>query len=405
MKTPLILSLTVLIAILAPTRMAAQTWVKTSAPTNYWVSIASSADGSKLAATASFGGIYFSADSGTNWIQTSAPTNDWGNIAMSADGTKLVAASKVTWGDNGEIPGSIYISTNSGSNWVISSAPSNLWHSVASSADGSKLVAGTGAAGIYYSTNGGLTWSASNASSDWSDLWVSITSSADGAKLLATSHSGPILRSLDYGATWNNVHLGYSAASGASSADGKRLTTVQGGNFMVSRSDDSGTNWAVIFPPYLGNSKSVASSANGMNLVAATYQAYLGGPGSVFTSIDGGLTWLPTNVPDDYWNSVASSADGARLVAAAYGDQFTAGSIYVSQSIPKSLLNIKSKGSNLVVSWMVPSRKFVLQMNSDLSTTNWVSLTNVPTLNMTNLQNEVVLPPFSNNGFFRLISQ
>ena len=87
------------------------------------------------------------------WTQTSAPTNSWNAIASSADGTKLVAA---IYG------GGIYVSTNSGATWKLTPAPSDpasfdsAWESVASSADGSKLVAvALYDNPIYLSTNGG----------------------------------------------------------------------------------------------------------------------------------------------------------------------------------------------------------------------------------------------------------
>ena len=58
--------------------------------------IASSADGTKLAATQlsifSSVPIYVSADSGKSWAPTSATSTQWSSIASSADGNKLVAA-------------------------------------------------------------------------------------------------------------------------------------------------------------------------------------------------------------------------------------------------------------------------------------------------------------------------
>src|SRR5208282_1885180 len=71
----------------------AQTWTPTSAPTNIWFSVASSADGSKIVAVSYYDGIYASTNSGMTWAQTSAPTNEiWSSVASSADGNKLVAA-------------------------------------------------------------------------------------------------------------------------------------------------------------------------------------------------------------------------------------------------------------------------------------------------------------------------
>jgi hypothetical protein len=80
-----------------------------TAPSVYWTSIACSADGTRLVAVASAyvnspgtnvtgltpGGIYTSADGGSTWGLSSAPvTNFWVSVASSANGTRLVAAAR-----------------------------------------------------------------------------------------------------------------------------------------------------------------------------------------------------------------------------------------------------------------------------------------------------------------------
>ena len=157
---------------------SAQTWTPTSAPAQGWASIAASADGKKLVAAggdywdvAGYGHlqaspIYTSTDSGATWTATSAPTTSWISVASSADGIKLVA----TAGGHDDVGGAIYTSTNSGVTWTRTSATATNWTnwtSIASSADGTKLVAtashpynyGVGRFGgpIYSSTNSGAT--------------------------------------------------------------------------------------------------------------------------------------------------------------------------------------------------------------------------------------------------------
>lgn len=56
----------------------------------YWYSVASSADGTKLATVVSGGQIYTSADSGETWTAEES-NRKWLSIASSSDGTKLVA--------------------------------------------------------------------------------------------------------------------------------------------------------------------------------------------------------------------------------------------------------------------------------------------------------------------------
>ena len=168
-------------------------------PYGYWHSIASSADGTELAAVGyadgmdSFPGvaIWISTNSGIAWTETCAPTNTlWASIASSTDGTHLVAvAGYVYYTGSATNGGGIYTSTNAGAMWAQTSAPVTNWISVASSADGAKLVAVANGGGIYVSSDSGFTWTQTSAPAT---NWHSITSSADGTKLAAVSNSGGI---------------------------------------------------------------------------------------------------------------------------------------------------------------------------------------------------------------------
>jgi hypothetical protein len=216
---------------------------------------------------------------------------------------------------------------------------------------------------IYTSTNSGITWTQTSAPSN---NWVSVASSADGSKLVAASApvfinggwAGPIYTSTNSGMTWisNNA------------------------------------------PNELWDS--VASSADGTKLVAAAQNA------PIYTSTNFGTTWISNNTPSQTWLCVASSADGNKLVAAAlYDASFNPGSIYSTYTAPTPLMKLTLSGGNLAFSWIVPSTNFVLQQNFDLTTADWVTLTDTPVLNLTNLQDEVILSPTNSSGFFRLISQ
>jgi hypothetical protein len=47
----------------------------------------------------------------------------------------------------------------------------------------------------------------------------------------------------------------------------------------------------------------------------------------------------------------------------------------------------------------------VLQETPDLTSGSWTTVTNVPALNLTNLQDQISLSATNSGGFFRLISQ
>ncbi len=67
-------------------------------------------------------------------------------------------------------------------------------------------------------------------------------------------------------------------------------------------------------------------------------------------------------------------------------------------------LNIAEADAGLIVSWTVPSAGFVFEHNADLAS-DWTPVTDTPRLNFTRLQNEVLLPTTTGNGFYRLTSE
>jgi hypothetical protein len=356
------------------------TWVRSSAPSNNWTAVASSADGTRLVALAGLksvssggyegpGGIYCSSDSGKTWIQTSSVSTNWSCVASSADGTKLVAA---VGGGVYQGAGLIYISTNSGTTWSATAAPSEDWMSVASSTDGTKLVAV--ADNVYISSDSGLTWVPSGPTSS---RWQAVACSADGFRAVAGGHftslytlpytgpwrsaegppngggcgacsadatklvaitcrGGTICTSTNSGANWTSTSVRNDRWSGvASSADGAKLVAVgwieddpPGGDGLIYTSTNSGASWAPTAAPS-NRWTSVATSADGVMLVAVAYLAQ-GGNGRIYTSTNSGATWAPTSAPTNWWLSVASSADGSKLVAVS-GESFGGdGLIYTS---------------------------------------------------------------------------
>jgi hypothetical protein len=396
------LIVTFLFGLFAAVNLAfAQSWTQTIAPiTNLlWGAVAASADGSQIVATARTGTqplkgpIYISSDSGRTWISNTLSPEVWTGIASSADGTKLVSVASLSF---------VYTSTNSGTSWGFSIPIAN-WSCVASSADGTKLVAAPLNGSIYTSTNSGGTWSPSAGTSGG---WKSVASSADGTKLVAAAHNS-VYTSTDSGNTWTSNSLPDEPwetwASVASSANGNILAVAAGGYNVgfgyIYVSTNSGSTWTNNNSPVLAW-QSVASSADGKTLVAAALTSGSGPfSNSLFISKDLGVTWVSNNVPAETWTSVASSADGNMLVA---GTSY--GGVWISHVTPSPQLNISTVSSNMALSWIIPSTNLVLQQNLDLATTNWLTLTNTPALNLTNLRNQIMLPPSNGSGFYRLAS-
>ena len=395
-----------------------QTWVQTSAPAKGWVAVACSADGQRIAAAAWQDTIYASTDSGITWTNTGAPVDGWSCLASSADGMKLMAA--VTGG-------LIYNSTNSGASWTPCSLPTNSWRVITSSADGTRLAAGFTRdfliGGLYISTNSGATWTLSNTVTN--DC-LSLASSPDGTQLIAVTRDiaspggylGHTYRSTNSGDSWTRTS-GNTALNLVASSDGLRAVMAvgagggmfgTGGGMFVTT--NSGADLQLTGAPN-GPWSSLATSADGQRAVAVIGQE--GGinsmTGPIYTSLDSGRTWSLARAPtNNCWSSVASSADGRKLFAVANYD-FQAGNpplgglIYTLQSTPAPLLNIHPSGTNLLLSWTVPSRNFVLQETSDLSTGSWVESSVTPILNYATLQFEVTVPKQQEATFYRLVSR
>ena len=156
------------------------TWTARDSNRN-WYGIASSSDGTKLAAAASGGQIYVSSDSGVSWTARES-SRIWYGIASSSDGTKLAATVDA---------GQIYVSSDSGVSWTARDS-SRAWYGIASSSDGTKLAATAYGGQIFTSSDSGVSWTAR----DSSRSWFGIASSSDGTKLAATvAYDGQIYTS------------------------------------------------------------------------------------------------------------------------------------------------------------------------------------------------------------------
>jgi hypothetical protein len=402
------------------------------APTEPWTSVASSADGTKLAATVSTSGstfseiygvtgdglVYTSTNSGATWTPAAAPTNNWNAVAISSDGAGIVAVAGLLH------HGSIYTSIDTGVTWKSNGAPSYDWSSVASSADGTKLVAASLYDSlIYTSPDSGATWKSAISTVD--TFYTSVASSANGSKLVAES-LGDIYSSADMGVSWaltGAPDIGSIGASAwlsiASSSDGTKLVacTDAGNNSpdsLIYTSADSGATWTQTSAP--GNYwSSVACSADGTVLAACAgafkepefFWTGAGGFETIYLSTNWGVTWEDSRAPGESWTSVAVSADGKRLVAVSELDSC----IYTLQlpvppppPFPSPHLDVNAFAGHIGISWLVPSTSFALQQNDDLSTTNWTAVPMSPTLNFTNVNYQVMVPPHPGSHFYRLRS-
>jgi hypothetical protein len=293
------------------------TWYQSDASALDWTSMASSSDGTRMAAAVLGGsdeGIYLSTDSGTTWTLSSASDKEYDAVAMSANGTILVTA--VDGGD-------IYISTNAGSTWPTSLATSESWISVASSASGNHLVAAV-AGGQIYTYTAGYSWTNYANNQPTSGKWTCVASSASGNTMVAADSGTGIYTSANGGTNWTESFTSKSNwVSVACSADGSKMAAVVYGGGIYT-STDSGADWMQQTGAPTNNWLSVASSSDGSKLAAVVYG------GGIYTSGNWGVNWQSNNVPTNFWACVTSSSSGTTLAAGI--DNATSGGIYTTEA-------------------------------------------------------------------------
>lgn len=251
--------------------------------------------------------------------QTASGNHSWRGITTSGDGSKIAAVAYNSY---------VFTSTDGGVTWTAQLGSGvHPWGSIAGSSDGSKLIAanfytGSAASYIFTSSDSGVTWTAQTGSG--LHHWSAVASSSDGMSLSAvdygTSVSDPgfVYTSTDGGATWS-THSGSSTGkcwtSIASSANGMNLIATAGA--YVATSTDGGATWTAHSEVYGGP---VSISADGSKM------AILNGGGIIHISTDGGVTWSHVTISSyGGFFALASSADGTKLVAGNNG-----GSLFTS---------------------------------------------------------------------------
>ena len=358
--------LLLIVAAVYPAPLFGQTfvWTQTSAPNITWTGIASSSDGTHLAACSDYpaSAVYTSTNSGLTWKKSANPlfVNPWsladlGSIASSSDGSRLVVCSQTTYSTTNS--GYIYISTDAGQDWVETSAPWEDWYSIALSSNGTIMFC-AGYYGVWSSLNGGQTWNVHTPGVN-PGIWNKVVCSNDGTKILAASLN-QLYTSVNSGLNWSLT----SATSNywrsiASSADGTKLVAGNDQHTgLIFTSTNSGLTWLQTSAPSNTYWSVITSSADGTKLAACSYSS------NIYNSTNSGLTWTTNSFPA-YVNSMTSSSDGTKLFATLYGGS----GIYMGQLIvPAQNFSAGIAGSGVNLQFTgAPNCAYVLQATTNLA--------------------------------------
>ncbi|AMO24573.1 hypothetical protein GCM10027034_11350 [Ramlibacter solisilvae] len=294
-------------------RNGGQTWSSGNSTSAIWISSDMTATGSRMVAVQYGGGMFTSSDLGATWTRlTHALVNNaaglnFESVTMSADGQRLAAVIQPT--PTGPTPtGRLQFSNDGGATWTAATLPAGTywWRGVDSSADGQVIMAVAHTSEIFLSTNAGATWVA--------------------RPVILTGTTTPVLES------WYRVKM--SADGNTIAVAANSFGTGPGSGIFVSR--DRGASWTRSFTQ-TADYTAIAMSSDGKSIAASMSDRTVGTtttPGRVVMSTDSGATFAPLTMPAGAtnWRTIAMSADGAKL-AAATGLFFpaTPGQLYTSQ--------------------------------------------------------------------------
>lgn len=245
-------------------------------------------------------GVYKSIDGGTTWTASS------NGLGAFVEPTALVIDPQTpsTLYTAGCCNGELYKSTDGGASWALSNQGLSFDNSVVLAIDPSTpttVYAGTNdtfeesIGSVYKSLDGGATWSLTEFGPAFRVL--AVDPSAPGTVYAATTPDG-VLRSTDGGATWESINQGIANTQVSSLViDAQAPYTLYAGAFAnnVHRSVDRALTWAAAENGVDGFYGIPALAVDPQNpLVVYAGIEFIGG--TVFKSLDGGVSWDVSDV-------------------------------------------------------------------------------------------------------------
>mmetsp|Transcript_13739 Transcript_13739/g.22900 ORF Transcript_13739/g.22900 Transcript_13739/m.22900 type:complete len:795 (+) Transcript_13739:126-2510(+) len=212
----------------------------------------------------------------------------------------------------GSTSGALYYSSDRGVSFTAStSSISTNWVSVTMDHSGQHQIATPEAGYVYYSSDYGNNWIQSSMTST-SPNWAFVESDATGQYAIAGQDTGgTIYYSSDYGMTWTASSIGTGTwKAGASSYDGLVMYTIQNTNGYVYKSTDYGASWSQLNTQQ-GSWAAVTTDATGQNVIGGVDGNY------AYYSTNFGVTWTATmtNAARQF-ASFASDATGKYVAVA-----------------------------------------------------------------------------------------
>jgi photosystem II stability/assembly factor-like uncharacterized protein len=252
------------------------------------------------------------------WTETQ-PAGDvnagWMVGAISDDGSCLITG---VYGS-----GKLYYSSNGGSSWSVTDpygdSSNRSWYWASMSSDGTKIFAGAHGGRLWHSSNSGSSWTEVRPDGNRDYSYPYCVMSNDGTKLAMCEYNGKVWYSSNSGSNWTEVRTtaGYDFLS--ISGDGTRIFTGIW-NSRCYYSSNSGSNWSEVQPKgdTNGNWQTCAMSDDGTKLIVGEYNG-----GRIYYSSNSGTNWVeiqPAGNIGKNWYGATMSSDGTNILLAPSGD-------------------------------------------------------------------------------------
>ena len=218
-----------------------------------------STDANKLYAVTSEGGFFTSTNAGTNWAAKAGTENLTGSCASlcidyTNDQVIYLGSGDPSYYSNGS---GIYKSTNGGTTFTATTLTNCLVVEILQDPSNSGTFVAVTNKGIYKSTNNGTTWTAKTATSiQFCDL--KRNAAANSSILYATTreNTSRFFRSTDFGETWTEITSGITTATAFITSGGRVAVTPAdpnvvyfeaiGGGGIIHKSTDGGLTFTVM---------------------------------------------------------------------------------------------------------------------------------------------------------------
>ena len=240
-------------------------------------------------------GVIFTNDNGVNWFNVSTGLPARQIDVLFADGSNIFAA---------ENDAGVYRSTDNGLSWTVTGITVAYVYRFASI--GTNLFAGDANSGVYLSTDNGVSWTSIN--KGLTNTLIR-TLFANGTNLYAGTRGGGAFLSTDNGANWTSI-LGLNKYVYSFANIGSNLFAGTG-NAGIFLSTDNGITWKAVNNGITSFYPVYSLVTSGSNLFAGTYG------GGVYLSTDNGSNWTEVNEGLTFKSIQVLAVSGSYLFAGA----------------------------------------------------------------------------------------